>query len=274
VRPAGQALLLPSVTAAPMSSSRVCVTPLGGSARQLRPKPPRHTTMRVICPRIARCVSKPQLRVHMKLDFQCVQTTSIRGFMAFGRGLGTWVTMLVVPAGLKSDFQGRGAGPRPESKRHWPRTCRHRGEPELAQITLSRTACAFTCYGQNAMARKIPACALSILPWDHCPRLPGWFVPYFLKSHGPTYRLAPPPSSSGNRRAVGPKTTIAVGYAAPGNLIPQTGTAGVTGLAGQVTVAFGPGAGSGWGRGMSGGGRGVVMGARAVSLLSEAPHGP
>jgi hypothetical protein len=38
----------------------------------------------------------------------------------------------------------------------------------------------------------------------------------------------------------GPATTIAVGLAQPGTVIPQTGTFGVTGKSGQVTVAFRP----------------------------------
>ncbi|MGH3202607.1 MAG: DUF2268 domain-containing putative Zn-dependent protease, partial [Streptosporangiaceae bacterium] len=38
----------------------------------------------------------------------------------------------------------------------------------------------------------------------------------------------------------GPATTVAVGLAQPGSVIPQTGTFGVTGPAGQVTVAFRP----------------------------------
>lgn len=38
----------------------------------------------------------------------------------------------------------------------------------------------------------------------------------------------------------GPATTIAVGLAPPGTVIPQTGTSGVTGKSGQVTVAFRP----------------------------------
>jgi Predicted Zn-dependent protease (DUF2268) len=38
----------------------------------------------------------------------------------------------------------------------------------------------------------------------------------------------------------GPATTVAVGLAQPGTVIPQTGTFGVTGKSGQVTVAFRP----------------------------------
>jgi hypothetical protein len=51
----------------------------------------------------------------MKPGFQCVRTTSIRGFIAFGQDRGTRATMLAVPAGLKSDFRVCGAGPRPAS---------------------------------------------------------------------------------------------------------------------------------------------------------------
>jgi hypothetical protein len=38
----------------------------------------------------------------------------------------------------------------------------------------------------------------------------------------------------------GPATAIAVGLAQPGTVIPQTGTFGITGKRGQVTVSFGP----------------------------------